>query len=117
MKRTILRSMVITVFAMTALFGANIQGTWDFDVNWAPGVHGTPVFVLQQKGAKISGTYNGLSGKANVKGSINGTAVTLQFDTKDGAMTVVGEVDNSGREIKGRILYSGVPAVFEAKRR
>jgi hypothetical protein len=96
---------------------ANIEDTWDFDVDWGPGARGNPVFVLQQKGAEVTGTYSGVSGRAAVSGTLKGPASKLKLNTRDGAMSVTEEVDESGREMRGGILFVGHTGAFIAKRR
>jgi len=63
-----------------ALLAADISGTWNMEVQTDQG-SGSPVFVLKQAGEKLSGTYEGTLGKAEVRGSVKGSEVILEFDT------------------------------------
>lgn len=53
-----------------------------------------PDFPLKQEGEKLTGTYTGILGQANIAGSVKGDQVVIQF-----------EVDAGGQTVK--IVYSG----------
>ena len=82
MKRDILFSMrkliLLTLLGCSALFGADITGAWDFAVETAQG-SGNPAFTFKQDGEKLTGTYSGIFGKAEVAGTVKGDAVEFAF--------------------------------------
>ena len=49
--------------------GFDISGTWEFNVETSAG-SGSPSFVFTQSGEKLTGTYNGLFGKAELTGTV-----------------------------------------------
>jgi hypothetical protein len=62
---------------------ADLSGTWSFSVDLEGGGHGDPTFVLQQEGAKLTGTYSGPMGEQKVTGTIygnNGNRATFGFE-------------------------------------
>ena len=88
-RRILLTAMVGAV----AVFGADISGVWDFEVETAQG-SGNPVFTFKQDGEKLTGTYEGLLGKAAIAGTLKGSAVEWSF-----------QADAGGQQVK--VKYSG----------
>jgi len=57
---------------------ADITGTWELTIhNPPPGDPYTATYVLKQDGEKVTGTYHGLHGPADVTGTIKADDVTL----------------------------------------
>ena len=75
MFRVMLASLVV---AATAL-AADVSGTWNATVETPAGT-GNPTFVLKQEGEKLTGTYTGMLGKADVTGTVKGHKIEFQFE-------------------------------------
>ena len=58
--------------------GVNVTGEWAFNVTTDQG-GGTPTITFKQDGEKLTGTYNGQLGKADLTGSVKGTAIQFSF--------------------------------------
>lgn len=71
-------SLVLLLLAATAL-AADVTGTWNFTVEIAAGT-GNPTFVFQQDGEKLTGTYTGLLGKADLTGTVKGDKIEFHFE-------------------------------------
>jgi len=85
------------------LLAADISGTWMADVNLDAG-NGTAKFVLKQTGDKLSGTYNGALGEAQVTGTVKGSDVEWSFESGDaGKCTYTGKLE--GGKISGTVVY------------
>ncbi len=69
------------ILIAASLLAADVSGTWNAKVETDAG-GGTPVFVLKQSGEKLSGTYTGALGDAEVSGSVKGEDVVIQFDVQ-----------------------------------
>ena len=58
--------------------GADITGTWELTTHYPPPMGDyQATYVLKQDGEKITGTYHGLHGPADVTGTIKANDVTL----------------------------------------
>lgn len=109
MKRDILFSMrklvLLTLLACSALFGADITGAWDFAVETGQG-SGNPAFTFKQDGEKLTGTYSGLFGKADVAGTVKGDAVEFAFEVSVQGQTAklryTGKIESPTR-MKGEV--------------
>lgn len=101
-------------FALTALaaFGADVSGTWNFEVDTDAG-SGSPTFVLKQNGEVLTGTYSGALGEANISGTVKGEDVLIEF-TPDGAgdgkakVRYTGKLDSSAQKMKGEVDLAGM---------
>ena len=60
------------------LFAHDISGSWEFSVDTAAG-SGSPSFVFKQDGEKLTGTYTGLFGKADLTGTVKGDQTRFQI--------------------------------------
>ena len=74
-------SRVITPLLLiaAAALAADVSGAWDFTVETQAGA-GNPTFVFKQDGEKLTGTYTGLLGKAEVTGTVKGDKIEFQFE-------------------------------------
>ncbi len=88
----------------------DISGAWEFNVQTDAG-SGTPSFVFQQSGEKLTGTYSGLLGKAELTGSVKGDRIEFSFsfsaDGQNGKATYIGVIQ-SATKMKGEAEYSGL---------
>ena len=71
----------------------DVSGAWALEVNTTAG-SGTPTVTLKQDGEKLTGQYSGQLGEAPLSGTLEGAAITFQFD-----------VDVQGAAV--RVVYSG----------
>jgi hypothetical protein len=96
----------------------DVTGTWVFDVTTSAG-SGNPTMTFKQDGESLTGTYEGQLGKAPLKGTLKGSAVTFSFtgDAQGQTFTVVysGTATNDG--MKGTVDLGGqASGTFTAKR-
>lgn len=61
---------------------ADISGTWLVSTQLTTGQRSQPIFTLVQKGDTLSGSYQGVLGKSQVTGKIQGNEVTWEYETK-----------------------------------
>lgn len=57
----------------------DVSGNWEFNVDTSAG-SGSPSFVFKQDGEKLTGTYSGLFGKADLTGTVKGDQVDFKFN-------------------------------------
>jgi hypothetical protein len=73
----------------------DISGSWLFTVDTGAG-SGQPTFTFKQEGEKLSGTYSGAFGKANLTGTLKGSEIRFSFTADAGGqsaeMTYAGKV-------------------------
>jgi hypothetical protein len=88
----------------------DISGKWEFNVELDAG-SGTASFVFQQSGEKLTGTYTGLLGTAELLGSVKGAAVEFAFEGsfqgQKGKVVYKGTV-GSATQMKGEVDYAGL---------
>jgi hypothetical protein len=97
----------------------DVSGTWDLTVE-SPEGKATPTMALTQEGEKLTGTYTGRLGKANLEGTLKGSdikfIVTHKFLSQPITVTYTGTVD--GDSMKGTAQFSpGGSGSFTARRR
>jgi hypothetical protein len=94
------KAILLILLACSIMFAADITGTWDFVVETGQG-SGNPVFTFKQEGEKLSGTYSGLFGKADLAGTVKGNAVEFTFDVsvqgQSAKMRYTGTVESPGK--------------------
>jgi hypothetical protein len=114
MRRDILFSMrkliLLTLLGCSALLGADITGTWDFVVETGQG-SGNPAFTFKQRDEKLTGTYSGLFGKAEVTGTVKGDAVEFAFEVsvqgQTAKMRYTGKIESPTR-MKGEVAMGEI---------
>jgi hypothetical protein len=83
----------------------DISGAWTFNVETAAG-SGSPSFVFTQNGEKLSGTYDGLFGKADLTGTVKGDQIDFKFNFtysgQSGVAHYTGTIA-SATEMKGKV--------------
>src|SRR5579871_5904542 len=96
--------VLLAGFACAPLLAHDVSGNWEFTVDTAAG-SGAPSFVFTQSGEKLTGTYNGLFGKAELTGTVKGDQIDFQFpfsyDGQSGVAHYTGTI-SSGTEMKGK---------------
>ncbi len=101
--RTLLVVLCLTLLSL-AVTAADLSGTWSADVTLDAG-SGTATFVFKQAGDKLTGTYTGAVGSANVTGTVNGSDVEWSFSSDEaGKIAYKGKLDASGK-IVGTVEY------------
>ena len=83
MKMKLESAIILTLAALlsSALVlaqGVNVTGEWAFNVTTDQG-GGTPTITFKQDGEKLTGTYDGQLGKANLAGTVKGNAIQFSF--------------------------------------
>ena len=86
-------ALLLTLFAAAAPV-ADISGAWDFNVETSQG-SGDPSFVFKQDGEKLTGTYTGLLGSAELTGTVKGDHIEFSFES-----TVQ---DQKGKKVKFQV--------------
>jgi hypothetical protein len=76
--RLLVWALVVFLSATTSLLAADVTGTWKLDVVLDAG-SGTATFVFNQEGEKLTGTYQGALGEAEVTGTVKGKKIEFSF--------------------------------------
>ena len=101
--RTLLVVLCLTLLSLT-LAAADLSGTWSADVTLDAG-SGTATFAFKQAGDKLTGTYTGVAGTADVTGTVKGSDVEWSFQAAEvGQVSYKGKLDSSGK-IAGTVQY------------
>lgn len=119
---------VLIVTMLVAASGAahaqtktDVTGIWLFQVETSGG-SGSPTITFKQDGEKLSGTYEGQLGKANLAGTLKAQAITFTFTVdvqgQSADVTYQGTVD-SANAMSGSVDIAGGAAsgTFTAKRK
>ena len=101
--RTIGVTLCLLLISLS-LSAADVSGTWSAAVTLDAG-SGTATFAFKQTGDKLTGTYTGIAGTADVTGTVNGSDVEWSFDAAQvGKISYKGKLDDSGK-IAGTVQY------------
>lgn len=94
----------------------NVNGTWVMQVETDAG-SGSPTFVLEHVDAtNLKGTYSGLLGSSDVKGTLKGNIIHLEF--KISGETIAYDGTLNGDEMKGKVkLGSMAEGTFTGKKK
>jgi hypothetical protein len=80
---------------------AKVEGKWLMNVETSMG-NGSPTFVLKHvNDTTVTGNYTGALGEAEVKGTVNGNKVRLEFTIQANIIEYTGTVD--GDSMKGTV--------------
>jgi hypothetical protein len=112
----VLATVFIGVLAASPLCAADLTGIWNAEFHLGD-TKGTPVFTLKQNGKMLTGTYSGALGEAPVRGTVEGSKVTIDFDAEGTPIRYVGEVDRTAKKIEGTADYDGASGTFIAIRK
>lgn len=96
----------------------DISGKWVFDVQTDQG-SGSPTFVFKQEGEKLTGTYEGAFGSAQLAGTVKGTAVRFTFkaDAQGTAVDITYDGVVEKDTMKGKLDIAGLGSgTFTGKR-
>ena len=88
-----IRSVLLFALIPVAALAHDISGKWIFDVATDAG-SGSPTFVFKQAGEKLTGTYTGLFGTAELNGTVKRDDIEFSFEA--------GTADQ-----KAKIVYKG----------
>lgn len=88
----------------------DISGAWVFTVDTSAG-SGQPTFTFKQEGEKLTGTYSGAFGKANLTGTVKGGEIRFSFSGEAGGqsaeVTYTGKVLNKD-SMQGTVQLGGL---------
>ena len=97
----------------------NVTGKWDFAVETSAGA-GSPNFEFKQEGEKLTGTYSGQLGKANLEGTVKDRNIEFKFAVdvggNNGTVVYKGTIEQDGT-LKGKVELAGLgEGTFTGKR-
>ena len=76
---TFIRNLLVFALIPVAALAHDITGKWTFQVDTDAG-SGSPTFVFKQTGEKLTGTYSGLFGTADLTGTVKGDEIEFSFE-------------------------------------
>ena len=111
------RLLIALALSALALCAADISGTWSAAVTLDAG-SGTATFVFKQAGDTLTGTYSGVLGSLDVKGTVKGNQVEWSFEQAEaGRISYKGTIQ-SASSIKGTVEYGQLGAgTFTAEKK
>ncbi len=101
MKKPIILLAFLMAFSVACMAQqhAKVDGKWLMNVETTMG-SGSPTFVLKHvNDSTLSGNYTGALGEAEVKGTVNGNKIRLEFTIQANMIEYTGTVD--GDNMKG----------------
>lgn len=105
---SIVLAFVLGSVGFTAL-GADVSGNWSAAVTLDAG-SGTAKFTFKQNGDKLTGTYTGQVGTANITGTVKGSDVEWSFESEQaGKISYKGTLGADGK-ITGTVEYGQLGA-------
>jgi hypothetical protein len=115
--RRALAGLIAVILLAAVASAADISGTWNATVNLGDQT-GSPTFVFKQDGEKLTGTYSGALGDAQLHGTIKGNEISFDFDASGITVHYAGKLDAAGKKIEGTVDYGGqASGTFTATRR
>src|SRR5450755_2690173 len=90
---TFMRTIIVLCLLSLVSYAGDISGKWTFNVETDAG-SGAPTFVSKQAGEKLTGTYTGTFGTAELTGTVTGDAIEFSCEARVG-------------DQKGTIVYTG----------
>jgi hypothetical protein len=106
----IMRTVLVLSLISAAAFAEDVSGKWTFDVVTDAG-GGSPTFVFKQAGEKLTGTYNGLFGTAELTGTVKGSDIEFSFEAtvqdQKGKIVYKGKIEAPGK-MKGDVEFTGL---------
>jgi len=97
---------------------ANITGTWEVTIHYEPDDNDyVAMYELKQDGQKVTGTYHGLYGPADVTGMVKSNDVALTVTVKGTTAQFSGKVTSATR-MSGRVTgTSDKPRTWSAEKK
>jgi hypothetical protein len=86
----------------------DVTGSWSVTVETEAG-SGNPSFTFKQEGEKLTGSYKGMLGEANLTGTVKGDKLEFSFKVSgqvEGVVTYTGATD--GKTMKGKVSLAGM---------
>jgi hypothetical protein len=115
--RRALAGLIAVILLAAVASAADISGTWNATVNLGDQT-GSPTFVFKQDGEKLTGTYSGALGDAQLRGTVKGNEISFDFDASGITVHYAGKLDAAGKKIEGTVDYGGqASGTFTATRR
>lgn len=113
---TVLGICALCLFTGTLFAGQHVNGTWVLTVALGDGQGGDATFKLEEtEEGKLTGTYSGAVGQADVTGTVSGDQVEFSFESQAGKITYQGTVD--GDTMEGTCSYGQLGnGTFKGKR-
>jgi len=74
-----IRTALLFALIPIAALAHDITGKWTFEVTTDAG-SGSPTFTFKQSGEKLTGTYNGVFGTAELTGTVKGNDIEFSFE-------------------------------------
>jgi len=103
------RAVLLFALLCTAALAADVSGKWVFQVQTDAG-GGSPTFTFKQAGEKLTGTYSGQFGNADVNGTVKGDEIQFSLDIDAGGQkaTIVykGKIQADGK-MSGSVELAG----------
>lgn len=111
----IVRTLVIVALLTGATLASttstpDVSGTWDLEMAWGEGAKSTGVCTFEQDGETLTGICGGdqkFSVKGNVENSRVSWEVAVEHEDGQARMQFSGQLDGSGRIIKGSCSIVG----------
>ncbi len=102
-------ALLLVVSAHVYAQGTNVSGEWAFTVTTDQGA-GNPAITFKQDGEKLTGSYQGQLGAAELTGTVKGTAIrftfTLDVQGQQAPVTYEGTVEKN--TMKGKMDIAGM---------
>lgn len=104
------RILLLAALLALPILAHDISGKWEFTVQTDAG-SGTPSFTFKQSGEKLTGTYSGLFGTAELTGTVKGDDIEFSFEAavqdNKSKVTYKGKIANAG-SMKGEVEFAGL---------
>ena len=108
--QSIFRTSILTCLLALAAFAHDVTGKWTFNVQTDMG-SGSPTFVFKQDGEKLTGTYSGTFGTAELTGTVKGDDIKFTFEAvvadQKGTITYTGKIESAAK-MKGTVEFAGI---------
>lgn len=98
-----MKTLALLILSAALSFAADISGKWTFNVVLDAG-SGAPTFEFKQTGEKLTGTYHGAVGDAELTGTVKGDKVEFTFGGQAGTVKYTGTLDGATK-ISGTCEY------------
>jgi len=107
---TSVRTATLCALISAAAFAHDVSGKWIFQVETDAG-SGSPTFVFKQAGEKLTGTYTGLFGNAELTGTVKGDDIEFSFEAgtpdQKAKMVYKGKIESPDK-MKGSVDLGGI---------
>lgn len=100
----LLTSACMMIATAQAADKTDVTGGWNVEVDIG-GNTGTPLFILKQEGEKLTGTYQGQFGEAELKGTVKGDEIEFAFEIQGNKIAYTGTIKKDSME--GKADYAG----------